>query len=212
MIDTKEKLIKYIRQQLGEPQITIELTNDQIGTLVDETIGLYTDVAFGDYEETLVIPKNQLPPNFRVYLPQFTSIMAVYNNYGTALTRRVVPTVSIVGMETHNKEVIYHWNNIRRILTITDHQIPEVLLVIGLARYIPNEEFDHIYNETWCKAMAKAKTKQLWGHVVGKYSQSLVGGATINFDRLISEAETEIEQLMEELHDKWVDPAPVFVC
>ena len=68
-----------------------------------------------------------------------------------------------------------------------------------------------IFNESWVKDFAKAKSQLLWGQIVGKYSQSLVGGATINYDRLISEAQADIEKLMEELQEKWVDPAPVLV-
>ena len=105
----------------------------------------------------------------------------------------------------------YRWNNIKRTLVITDAIVPESMIVVGLTSYHANDEADHIFNETWVKAMAKAKTQRLWGQVLGKYTQNLVGSAQINFDRIIQEADTEIEKLMEELQDKWVDPAPVLV-
>lgn len=196
MIDTKVKLIKYIRSQLGEPIITIELVDDHISQVIDDTIDLYTEVVYGDFEDTIILPASEVSRFGKVYLPKFTSILKILPGPGITCTKKPVP---------------YVWENISRSLTITTDRIPELMVIVGLTRYQANDLGDYIFNETWIKAMAKAKTKKLWGHVVGKYSQSLVGGAEINYDRLISEADTEIEMLMEELHDKWVDPAPVLV-
>lgn len=195
MIETKEKLVKYIRSQLGEPLITIELTDGQISEVIDDTIDMYTEVVYGDFEQTLVLNKESLNDFFQMYLPKFVSILRIIHP----------------GNTREPKLVNYVWSNISRTLTLTDDKIPQKMIVIALTRYEANDLGDYIFNESWVKAMAKAKTQKLWGHVVGKYSQSLVGGATINYDRLISEADSEIERLMEELHDKWVDPAPVLV-
>ena len=71
---------------------------------------------------------------------------------------------------------------------------------------IPNEENDLIYNHEWIKAYCIAKTKEIWGSILGKYSQSLVGGAQINYGDIKSEAQSEIEKLEQELLDKWSDP------
>lgn len=195
MIDTKQRLIKYIRSQLGEPLISVELTDDHISEVIDDTINLYTEVAYGDYEDTLILDKSNLSDFGKIYLPKFVSILQVLST----------PTIPKA------KPINYVWSNISRTITITDSQVPQKLIIVGLTRYETNDLGDYIFNESWVKAMAKAKTQKLWGHVVGKYSQNLVGGAQINYDRLISEADTEIERLMEELHDKWVDPAPVLV-
>jgi hypothetical protein len=46
----------------------------------------------------------------------------------------------------------------------------------------------------------------------GKYDQALVGGARINYDRLLSEAQQEIQTLNEELLTKWSDPAPIDIA
>lgn len=195
MIDTKQRLIKYIRSQLGEPLISVELTDDHISEVIDDTINLYTEVAYGDYEDTLILDKSNISDFGKIYLPKFVSILQVLST----------PTIPKA------KPINYVWSNISRTITITDSQVPQKLIIVGLTRYEANDLGDYIFNESWVKAMAKAKTQKLWGHVVGKYSQNLVGGAQINYDRLISEAESEIERLMEELHDKWVDPAPVLV-
>ena len=76
----------------------------------------------------------------------------------------------------------------------------------GYKLNIANEENDLIYNHEWIKAYCIAKTKEIWGSILGKYSQSLVGGAQINYGDIKSEAQSEIEKLEQELLDKWSDP------
>jgi hypothetical protein len=74
------------------------------------------------------------------------------------------------------------------------------------------DEEDFIFNHEWIKSYTKAQTKFLWGTITGKYSQSLVGGASINFSDMKSEAEQEIQKLEEELLTKWSDPAPISIA
>ena len=215
MIKSKNHLIKYIRSQLGEPTIQIELTDEQIGTAIDDTISTYTDVAYGDYEDSIVLDPKNMDAYGRFSIPEMSNVLAVGSG-GIQSSKTFYGTTGPLGtIDAHSvpaKEVHYHWNNIARKLTITSSvDLNTPLVIIGLTKYQANDDGDYIFNETWVKAMTKAQTQKLWGHVVGKYSQNLVGGATINYDRLISEAQTEIDRLMEELHDKWVDPAPVMV-
>lgn len=202
MLTSKAQLISYIRQMLGEPTIQVEVTDDQISLLIDETIGIYTDVVYGDFEETMILPATDLDSRFRVRLMNFTSVLSVSE------TPEICPGGDPI---QGRREFHFHWNNISRTLTLTGFPVPSYMMVIGLTKYKAHDEEDYIFDETWVKAMAKAKTQKLWGQVVGKYSQSLVSGATINFDRIISEAEAEIERLTEELQEKWMDPAPVLV-
>jgi len=65
--------------------------------------------------------------------------------------------------------------------------------------YEPNPDFDDAYGHPWVKSYAKNLAKRVWGENLGKYSSPLVGGAEINYDRIISEAQTEIEKLEEQL-------------
>lgn len=75
--------------------------------------------------------------------------------------------------------------------------------------YFP-QEVDYIYDNVWVKAYATALVKLTWGNNVGKYDATLIGGAKINFGRLIDEANHEIEELKKELYSKWVAPLGVY--
>lgn len=214
----KKDLIKYIRMQLGEPIIRVELTDDHISMVIDETIGMYTEVVYGDFEADLLVRPSDFTEE-GLYLPAFKNIIGVRTPSQARWVSYPLPLSPALGShfignrESQGKrDVQFRWNNIKRVLQLTDSVVPETMIVIGMTTYQPEDGSDHIFNETWVKAMAKAKTQKLWGQILGKFTQNLVGGAQINYDRIISEAEAEIEALREELNDKWVDPAPVMVC
>jgi len=181
-ISNANQLVKYIRLMLGEPVIQVELTDEHIHQIIRDTVKTYTDVVYGFFETAELVEVDlRHPETYSFRFIDWDEVTQVTYQNG----KTCIP---------------FKWDSIKRILIIK-----------GQARYHVDEEFDLIFNESWVKDFAKAKSQLLWGQIVGKYSQSLVGGATINYDRLISEAQADIEKLMEELQEKWVDPAPVLV-
>lgn len=211
---SKKEFIGYIRMRLGEPVIRVEITDEQISSIIDDTVKMFTDVVYGDFEETVMISAEQATD--AIYLPKMRSIIRVQSSDDSNYVRFRNPYMAalpsgLISRQEKRKEVQYHWSDIKRTLTIKDAIIPDPMIVIGMTRYQPNDLEDHIFEEIWIQSMAKAKSQKMWGQVVGKFSQNLVGGATINFDRIIQEADSEIELLMAELDDKYTDPAPVFV-
>lgn len=180
--------IRYIRTMLGEPLIQVELTDEHILHCIMDTVKMYTDVAYGFTEVAETLNLNETKT--KRYL-KWDEVQKVTDSGG-------------------KKSIPFKWDSIKRILTILSDSTGTAI-VVGLQRYQVDFEFDLIFNESWIKEMAKAKTQLLWGQTLGKYSQNLVGGATINYDRIITEAQSDIERLTEELQEKWQDPAPVLV-
>jgi len=90
--------------------------------------------------------------------------------------------------------VTYDFNASNHILRIFDDVQGQVAIEAELD-YIPNPEYDDAYGHPFVKAYAKNLVKRQWGENVGKYSSALVGGATINYDRIISEAQQELDKL-----------------
>lgn len=189
-ISCANQLIKYIRLMLGEPLIQVELTDEHIHQVIRDAVKLYTDVVYGSFETTELLDVSHYPSKIRFI--EWDGVTKVSSKDGRT-------------------EIPFKWDSIKRTCTILGEPNESTLIFQGQARYQVDDDFDLIFNESWVKDFAKAKTQLLWGQVLGKYSQSLVGGATINYDRLISEAQTEIDRLMEELQEKWTDPAPVLV-
>lgn len=192
-ISNANQLVKYIRLMLGEPVIQVELTDEHIHQIIRDTVKTYTDVVYGFFETAELVEVDLRHPE--TYSFRFIDW----------------DEVTQVTYQNGKISIPFKWDSIKRTCRITGDVNQSILIIKGQARYRVDEEFDLIFNESWVKDFAKAKSQLLWGQIVGKYSQSLVGGATINYDRLISEAQADIERLMEELQEKWVDPAPVLV-
>ena len=192
-ISNANQLVKYIRLMLGEPVIQVELTDEHIHQIIRDTVKTYTDVVYGFFETAELVEVDLRHPETYSF--------------------RFIDWDEVTQVTYQNGKICipFKWDSIKRTCKILGDINQSILIIKGQARYRVDEEFDLIFNESWVKDFAKAKSQLLWGQIVGKYSQSLVGGATINYDRLISEAQADIERLMEELQEKWVDPAPVLV-
>lgn len=237
-IDSEEKLIKYIRSQLGEPIIKVEVTDEQISEIIKSVIQKYTEYAYGYLEQSVLIqlhgakeypmPENitniialktgmtsnltDFSANFGQYVPNLWSDMY----FTDSLTGDIIPNIIAISATTailekyFGTDVYFNFNANRKVLQVFDnYEGPAVLHYYY--EYLANPEYDLIYNQEWVKAYSKAKVKLLWGSIVGKYSQSLVGGAQINYSDIKSDAQQELEELNQELLDKWSDPLPISV-
>lgn len=80
--------------------------------------------------------------------------------------------------------VAFDFNNQTHILRIFESVGANVFIEAAL-EYRPNPDFDDAYGHPWIKAYSLNLAKRVWSGNVGKYSQSLIGGATINYDKLI---------------------------
>ena len=78
-------------------------------------------------------------------------------------------------------------------------------------QYIPDDEDDKIFDAEWVKKMATAQARLLQSIVLGKYDQALINGSHVNYADMRSMAETDIENLRQELKDKWQNPAIMMI-
>lgn len=107
------------------------------------------------------------------------------------------------------KGVNFEYNSNTKILRVFE-KISGPFLIEAAVEYQPNPEYDDIYAHPWIKDYVVAITRRLWSTVTGKYSQSLVGGAEINFDKMQTEAEQMIEKLDEDLLNKYSEALGIF--
>lgn len=232
-IDSKPKLIRYIREQLGEPVITVECTDQQISSIIDMVVQKFTEYSYGDLEASILVElkgagdypmpdnitniielKTGLTSNltdFRANYGQYVPNMWSDMYFSSSLTGDIIPNIMAISSITamldkyFGTDVYFNFNPHRKMLQVFDNYRGPAVLHYQY-EYIADPVHDYIFNNEWVKAYTLAKTKFLWGTIVGKYSQSLVGGAQINYGDLKSEATAEIEKLDQELLDKWSDP------
>lgn len=238
MIDTEQKLIDYVKRQLGHPLINVEVSDDMIKDHIHYTIQKYTEFAY-DGNEKVNFGFDTVPGVFEYILPDYihdvfvvkgasyagvamvsvpNNEMVVYNNMFSVFTSPNTTGVSSFVLNLANqsmvdtvfdKDVNFTFNPHSKKLTF--HETPQYRYVIYAAKeYIP-EPVDRIYDHEWIKKMVTSKTKFSWGIVTGKFDQTLVSGARINYQDMKSEATEEILKLDEELMTRYVEPAPIYV-
>jgi len=280
-IDSEDKLVKYIRMMLGEPLINVDVTDDQILLIIDDTIQKFSSWAYGgeqkigfiidtdlDIQDYILDPRVQAVTGLSIggglgdyaltvnsgdgitlgggwgtigigYVPHITMQGEVSTLVGggaggfmdgsvdgtaggvaggpgsgmTASDRFAQAWVMRAGNEamqtSMQRGVNYEFNSNTHILRIFE-KVSGPVLVEASAEYVPNPEHDDVYSHPWVKDFALANTQLVWGKLVGKYSGSLVGGTEINYDRLISEAQSDIETLNEDLLNKYSEALGIF--
>ena len=72
----------------------------------------------------------------------------------------------------------------------------------------PNPDiFPDLYNDMWLKNYATALVKMTWGQNLTKYNQvQLPGGITLNGDRILTDAQNEVQQIRERFSMDYADP------
>jgi hypothetical protein len=275
-IDSEEKLIKYIRTQLGEPLITVDCTDEQIQLAIDDAYRKWSDFAFDGMQNMLFdietqediqdyildervhnilgvsfadglsnylsssngvwagLPlMDQIPVNYVPYVNaegQTSSLSSIPGSDETSATGvaggvaggpstgggRNDPGLAyamLANSQTlqaiYGSTVSWDYNPGNHVLRIFTPFTGKIAIEASLF-YYPNPEYDDNFNHPWIKEYATAKAKFTWGQNVGKYSQALIGGAQINFDRIISEAREDLDKLDEQLINRFSGPLGVF--
>lgn len=238
-INTKLGLIAYIRSMLGAPLIDIEVTDAQMSQIIDDAVQMFTEYAYGDLESTISADiegkgEYRLPENItniikvsrgnisnianfsanygQNFVPDLWSTQYFTNDVGGSIMPNVIAlsnTTSILD-KYFGDDIYYSFNPYKKVLQVFDNYKGRIIIHFKY-EYIAGET-DWIYNHEWIKKWTVAKTKFLWGSVVGKYSSNLVGGATINYSDMKSEAQSDLDALKEELIAKWSDPAPIDIA
>lgn len=238
-LDSKQKLIDYVKTQLGHPVITVEVPNAQIGQIIDDVVQKFTEFSWGTLEGTVLV---QLNGKADVAMPSaMTNVIKLSKgstnsltnfgaNYGAgyvpdmwsqqfftgSLTGSIIPNIISISAtrsvldKYFGDDIVYNFNPHKKVLQVLENYVGPCVLHYQY-EYIADDNNDLVFNHEWVKAYSKAKTKELWGTITGKYDQALVGGARINYDRMLTEAQQEIEKLDEQLLSKFSDPAPVMV-
>lgn len=239
MIKTRTQLIQYVRSMLGEPIITVEVTDEQISQIIDSVIQQFTEYAPHYCQDTVILEVHgkgdyRVPERIthiiKLSKGQIGSIANFSANYGADYVPDVwsnqffsdnflgaiVPTViSISNLQAtmgklFGDEIAYHFDPYKSILRVFDDYEGPVFLHY-IYRYVTNDDGDAMFDQEWVKRSVIARTKHLWGSIMGKYTANLVGGASINYSDIKSDAESELQDLKEELLMKWSDPAPVAI-
>ena len=240
-VKTRDELYGYIYRQLGAPFVDVEVHEDHLNDIVSSTIKEYSEFAFeGELEEIVVINVDgtgtyKLPDEIQAIEKVSQGVSAGgLTNFGGNFGSGYVPDIwseqyfssangiggiinSIIGVSTTQSmldtfmgdDINFDFNPHKKTLRIFEPYSGD-LLVVYHKEYVP-DEIDYIYDATWVKRMCTAQARLIQSTITGKYTQALVGGATINYGEMRALAEEEIQVLKEELQTQYAGPAPILV-
>lgn len=235
MIKTADDLSDYILRTLGAPSVEVELTADQIQDCIDYSIQEFSSFAYdGEISEVVILTVDgrgdyQLP-EFVTTLIDVKSIQG-FQNYGqdyipdrwseeffrafesnsTGIDAIISISNTFTMYEKYMmKQINFEFNAYKRTFHCFEEFKGNVLIHYTM-EYRP-DKIDKIYNHQWVKDYAVAKARMMQSTVTGKYAQTLIGGATINYDNMRALAQEEMAELKEQLFSKYGGPAPIMVC
>ena len=191
-IDTKLKLIAYVREMLGSPQIECEVSDSQISQIIDDAITKFTEYAYGTLEATVCaniqgmgtyhMPKN-VTNIIKISKGNTGNISNFASNYGTnyvpdlwsqqfftsSITGSIMSSLVVVSNTRASlnhfmgDDIYFNFNPYKKIIQIFD-QYKGPVLIHFYYEYVPDEQ-DEIYNHEWIKKWVIANTKVLWGNI-----------------------------------------------
>jgi len=284
-VDSEEKLKNFILSKLGEPLITVDVTEDQILNSIDEAFAKFSDWIYnGQQQQVFIIETisgvqdyilddrvqaisgvsfarglegtgsgsisggingsiagigfgSLLPPQYVPYVNaegQMSSLasngnFSCFNNYSAsgvvggvagphtgqqtdargieAAYAAMVNAQSLAAMFGGN--ISYDFNSQTHILRIFE-DISGPIAIEASLYYIPNPEYDSAYGHSFIKEYSCALVKRQWGQNLGKFDSTLIGGSSVNYQRLIDEAQAEIDRLEEDLINRWSEPLGIY--
>lgn len=89
--------------------------------------------------------------------------------------------------------------------------VPGYWVVVEAYQVIDPEEYPKIYNDVWLQRYATALIKELWGSVLTKFTMTLPGNVTYNGQQILSDAQSAITMLEQEMRSTWEVPPIFFV-
>jgi hypothetical protein len=173
-LNTKQKLIDYVKSQLGAPSINIEVTDFQIGEIIDDTVQKFTEYAYGTLEGSVIVQINGMGeydmPDTMTNLVKLSkgstsNITNFSANFGSgyvpnlwseqfftgSLTGDIIP--GIVAISTTKAildkffadDIVFNFNHLNKKLQVLENYTGAAVLHYQY-EYLANDNDDLVYN------------------------------------------------------------------
>lgn len=243
---TRAEFKQYIKEMLGEPLITVEITDTQMNENIQLAIDKFSEFAVeGREKATLIVEIPQrIDKVCEIVLDEaVTEVVSLSTTTGGSLIAMpgglVVANQELIAMLVGKSDLMsgvdmlsvvsvlskvsaleylfsvkpnIEFNGITKKLKIFQ-DMPEgtkILMEVCLKPIIKDDDAPNSYfDQQWIKKYSISLCKKQWGSNLGKYEGVLVNGARVNYERIIQEANDEIEKLETELVEAWFEPLPI---
>jgi len=244
-ITTKEEFLQYCLRKLGEPVISIDVTDEQLEDRYTEALRKFHDFHFDGTERTYLkhevteedvtngwIPIDDSISGVIRVLPVSYLGSSLQNPFNLQYQLFMNDMWSSVASSTVSTGISYYYS-LRQYTTMLDQLLNGVPIIrfnrntdrlyidiswgkklvagswviVECFRKVDPEEYHQTFNDPWLKHYTSALIKRQWGENLSKYDGvALIGGVTISGTRIYQEALQEIDQLEDELENKYSEP------
>ena len=128
---------------------------------------------------------------------------AMTKTYLEDISRLITPDVQLrFNKKNHRLYLDIDWSFIT----------PDQYIIIDCYRIVDPAEFPKIYNDYWLKKYLVALIKKQWAQNLSKFNNvQLLGGVTMNGEKLYADAERELEIIEKQLRDEYELPPLGFI-
>jgi len=214
---TKDFLKQYILAMLGASQTDVELEQSDLDMVIYHTINYYGHNSSEAWNEELRVLRLTAGQNMHLVPDDIDFIISINNEKG-GMGISLIPETTGQSYEIAMLGMIQNDNSLQK---VTNPVHTRILYKDGMryfqtdiapttdinvvAKVMTYKDLAPIYGDPWVQKYALAQAKFLLGNVRSKFSGlSAPNDLSMNGSELISQAQTEIEQLQVELFDKSV--------
>lgn len=238
-IDTKPKLVEWIKKQLGYPTINLEIEDSTIMDNVNDALQyFYRYSGETRYRGALVASlsagiNTYIVPDEVINVIDFDTTLT----YGTGVTMlftaenllynegllALSSPMEIVSWELAQQylgsvkerfqpKFFVDFNKYKKLLTFTPKPTRDLIGILNVYTYWSHNSTSAIFNEIWIKKYSLALTKIVLGQTWAKYSgMQIPGGAQLNGSELKNEGITERDFLREDIMLTESEPLGYFI-
>jgi hypothetical protein len=217
-IITKDDLKRYLLATLGDPVITVEISDEQLNNCVDDAIDDFTryNVGEGGYQDFMSLSLSAYVDTYNLSGQNIDSTIDFTTSLTDGINTLFAPTHMVMasdiaagryitnyGLVDWNIAMMYLQeikNSFGTMFTVTYYPGQQILKVYptptqnmtGLLAVYKKEQAIFLFNNVLVRKLALAKARKQWGTNTKKYSITLPGGGTINGQEIYNEGvETE---------------------
>jgi len=214
---TKDFLKQYILSMLGASQTDVELADTDLDMIIYHTINYYGHNSSEAWNEEWVVIPLKAGQNYHEIDDSIDFIIDMNLSSG-ASGQTLIPETTGTAYEITMLGMITNDNSLQKVTNPVPSRIiyrdgkrlvqtdfaPKVDTNVA-AKVMRYKDLAPIYSDPWVQKYALAQAKFNLGLIRSKYSSvTAPGDMTMNGSDLISQAQTEIDKLEQELFDKSV--------
>lgn len=239
LVTSRTELQNYILRKLGQGVVDVEITPDQMSDIIDDTLQRFSEeVEDGVQESILVVPLtkgttqvllddtvmgissvfygkgNQKsssaidPFNYSMYQSDIWKFL--YNTDGTASNIYITKSYFETLKTMFDVDISFDFNHQTKLLNLLQTINYDTLLAMSVFK--DTRDNDKIWNHQFIKKYSTGLAWRQWSNNIAKYNGSiLVGGMEINADTMKNNADTLLQEVEEEIQDKWTTPLGIFL-